>query len=129
MVHTRTAATILASLALLGAPASALAQANPFAPLPEGQSTPTEVVVAPPTNSDSGGLDDWQEVLIFTAGLVLLLGIGWAIATDARRKAPVKESEIGHIGETTKQNRSLKQKQRARAKAKAGRRQRKANRR
>ena len=129
----RTAATILASLALLGAPASAFAQANPFSPIPQAQTTPTEVVVAPPSNgSDSGGgLADWQEILIFVAGLILLLGIGWAIATDARRRAPVKDSELAHpgLGGPVKRNRSLKQKERARAKAKAGRRQRKSNRR
>src|SRR3954453_22930326 len=128
----RTAATVLASLALLGAPASAFAQANPFTPLPPGQSTPTEVVVPPPTNSnDNGGLATWQEILIFVAGLILLLGIGWAIASDARRRAPVKQSELAHpgLGGPVKRNRSLKQRQRARAKAKRGRQQRKSNRR
>src|SRR3954447_11953529 len=124
----RTAATVLASLALLAAPTSAFAQANPFSPLPQGQSTPTEVVVAPPTNSnDDGGLADWQEILIFAAGMILLLGIGWAIASDARRRAPVKDSELAHpgLGGPIKRNRSLKQKERDRAKAKAGRQQRK----
>src|SRR3954463_1855447 len=115
----------LATLALLGAPAAALGQANPFNPLPQGQTVPTEVVVAPPSNnSDSGGLATWQQVLIFGAGLVLLLGIGWAIASDARRRAPVKDSELAHpgLGGPVKRNRSLKQKERDRAKAKRGRR-------
>src|SRR3954454_98441 len=128
----RTAATVLASAALLGAPASAFAQANPFTPLPQAQSTPTEVVVPPPSNSsDSGGLADWQEILIFGAGLILLVGIGWAIASDARRRAPVKQSELAHPGVAgpVKRNRALKEKKRARAKAKAARRQRKSNRR
>src|SRR3954463_15360994 len=122
----------LATLALLGAPAAALGQANPFNPLPQGQTVPTEVVVAPPSNnSDSGGLATWQQVLIFGAGLVLLLGIGWAIASDARRRAPVKDSELAHpgLGGPVKRNRSVQQKQRDRAKAKRGRQQRKANRR
>ena len=129
----RTAATVLASLALLGAPASAFAQANPFTPLPQAQSTPTEVVVPPSNNSssDNGGLADWQEILIFVAGLILLVGIGWAIASDARRRAPVKQSELAHpgLGGPVKRNRSLKQKERDRAKAKRGRQQRKSNRR
>jgi hypothetical protein len=126
----RTTAAVLASLALLAAPSAALAQGSPFSPLPQGQTTPTEVVVAPTANDD-GGLATWQEVLIFGAGLILLLGIGWAIASDARRRAPVKDSELAHpgLGGAPKRNRSLKQKERARAKAKAGRRQRKANRR
>ena len=32
-------------------------------------------------------------------GVVLIIGIGYAIVTDARRNAPVKEGEEGHIGE------------------------------
>src|SRR3954469_3051008 len=116
----RTTATVLASLALLATPATVFAQANPFSPIPQAQTTPTEVVVAPPANSDDGGLETWQEVLIFGAGLVLLLGIGWAIASDARRRAPVKDSELAHpgFGDATKRNRSQKQRERARAKAK-----------
>src|SRR3954447_347766 len=124
-------ATVLATLALLGVPAAAFGQANPFTPLPQGQTTPTEVVVAPPTTSDGGGLKTWQQVLIFGAGLILLLGIGWAIASDARRRAPVKDSDLGHPGRggPVKRNRSLKQKERDRAKARLARQQRKRNRR
>lgn len=127
----RRTAALLATLALLAAPAAALGQANPFAPLPQGETTPTEVVVAPPSNSDNGGLKSWQQILIFGAGAILLFGIGWAIASDARRRAPVKDSELGHIGQSgaAKRNRSLKQQQRARAKAKAGRQQRRRTRR
>ena len=129
----RTPAKILATLALLAAPATVHAQANPFTPLPQAQSTPTEVVVPPSNNSssDNGGLADWQEILIFVAGLILLVGIGWAIASDARRRAPVKQSELAHpgLGGPAKRNRSLKQKERDRAKAKRGRQQRKSNRR
>src|SRR3954469_18335323 len=127
----RIAATALTSLALLAAPATVFAQANPFTPLPQAQTTPTEVVVPPSTNTDSGGLEEWQEILIFPAGLILLLGIGWAIAADAPRRAPVKDSELAHPGLSgpVKRNRSLKQKERDRAKAKRGRQQRKANRR
>jgi len=119
-------------LALLVAPTTVHAQANPFTPLPQAQSTPTEVVVPASNNSnDNSGLADWQEILIFVAGLILLVGIGWAIASDARRRAPVKDSELAHpgLGGPVKRNRSLKQKERDRAKAKRGRQQRKANRR
>ena len=127
----RTVAIVLATLAVFGVPAAALGQVNPFTPLPQGQTVPTEVVVAPSTNSDSGGLQTWQQALIFGAGLILLLGIGWAIASDARRRAPVKDSDLGHPGQSgpVKRNRSLKQKERDRAKARLARQQRKRNRR
>src|SRR4051794_16377685 len=96
----RSLAALLATTALLGAPAAALGQANPFTPLPQGQTVQTEVVVPPPANgSDNGGLQDWQQILIFGAGAILLFGIGLAIASDARRRAPVKDSELGHIGQ------------------------------
>jgi hypothetical protein len=126
----RTPATVLACLALLVAPAAAGAQ-SPFAPLPQGGTPPTDVTVAAPSpNSDTGGLKTWQEFLIFGAGLVLLLGIGYAIVSDARNRAPLTEGEAAHgLGGTEKRNRSSKQRERARAKAKVGRAQRKRNRR
>lgn len=123
-------ATFLSIVVLAALPAAATAQ-TPFTPLPPPSSTtatPT-VVVAPPnpnTSSGSGGLQTWQEFLIFGAGLVLLLGIGWAIASDARRRAPVKDSELAHpgMGAARRRNRSQRQKERERAKAMAGRKQR-----
>lgn len=123
----RTAALILVSLVALAGPAAA--QQSPFAPLPQGQpAEPPPVVVAPDSTDD--GLKTWQELLIFGAGLILLGGIAWAIVTDARRKAPVKESEMAHpgLGGPVKRNRSQKQRERARAKAKVARTQRKRNR-
>lgn len=124
----RTPATVLACLALLAAPAAAGAQ-SPFTPLPQGQTTPTDVTVAAPAaNSDSEGLKTWQEFLIFGAGLVLLLGIGYAIVSDARNRAPLTEGEAAHgLGSGERPNRSRKQRDRARAKAKVGRAQRKRN--
>lgn len=128
----RRPAALLAALVLLGAPAGvALGQVNPLGPLPPAPTSPQQtVVVAPNTNSnDGGGLKDWQELLIFAAGIILLSGIAYAIVSDARSKAPVKDSELGHPGVTQKANRSQKQRERARAKAKTGRQQRKRNRR
>lgn len=113
---------LLTLLAL--APAGATAQ---FSPLPPAQTTPT-VVVAPP-DPDDGGLQGWQQTLVFLAGGLLLAGIGWAIVRDARHRAPVKPGEEAHPGAgAPKANRSAKQRQRARAKARQARRQRRRNR-
>jgi hypothetical protein len=126
----RIAAPLLATLALLTAPALAPAQQNPFAPLPQAPQSGTPTVVVSNSTADSGGLATWQEILIFGAGLALLLGIAWAIVSDARSRAPVKDSELAHpgMGGPVRTNRSRKQKDRARAKAKVGRAQRKRNR-
>ena len=71
----------------------------------------------------------FEVALILGSGLVLLAGIAWAIVSDARSKAPVKDAEIGHPGAgPVRHNRSQKQRECARAKAKTGRRQRKRNR-
>jgi len=125
----RLAAPLLAVLAVLVVPTAARAQQSPFTPLPQAAQPTTPTVVAP-ARADSAGLATWQELLIFSAGLILLFGIGWAIVSDARVRAPVKDSELAHPGQggAVKQNRSRKQKERARAKAKVGRAQRKRNR-
>lgn len=125
----RTAATLLAALALLAGPAAALAQ-SPFDQLPQAPPSETPTVVQAPNPNDNGGdgLDTWQQILIFGAGVILLTGIAYAIVSDARSKAPVKGSEAGHPGVTVKRNRSQKQRERERAKAKSGRAQRKRNR-
>lgn len=125
----RFAAPLLATLAVIAGPTAAMAQQSPFAPLPQAAQPTTPTVVAPGGGNDPGGLATWQEFLIFGAGLILLFGIGWAIVSDARAKAPVKESELAHPGAGgVRQNRSRKQKERARAKAKVARTQRKRNR-
>lgn len=117
---------LLAVLVLIALPAAAGAQQSPFAPLPSAPTTDTPtVVVPPPQNDGGGGLQGWQQALIFGAGGVLLLGIGWAIVSDARSRAPVKDSELGHPGvPETRRNRSQRQRERERARAKAGRKQR-----
>lgn len=123
----RLLATVLASLAL---PAAALAQSSPFAPLPQSAPEPPPTVVVDRNANDGGGLAGWQEALILGSGLVLLVGIGYAIVADARSKAPVAEGELAHPGQPApKRNRSAKQRERARAKAKVGRAQRRRNRR
>lgn len=87
-------AVALCALALV-LPGSALAQA-PFAPLPSAPPAPPETVtVAPPRlGEDSDGLSGWQQALITAAGAALVIGIGVAIARDARRVAPTTAEEM-----------------------------------
>jgi hypothetical protein len=120
-------AVVLATLALAAAPAAAVAQ-SPFQALPPAQTTP-DVTVAPSSDGGGGGLATWQEVLMFGAGLILIGGIGWAIVSDARNRAPVSDAELAHpgMGGSTPR-RSPQAKQRARQKAKAARKQRRRTR-
>ena len=119
-------AAALATLLVALAPAAARAQFSPLPPA-QGQTQPTVVV---PQNSDngSGGLKGWQQILIFAAGGILLVGIGWAIVSDARSRAPVREGETHRLGGRGNPRRSEREKQRARARAKAARAQRKKHR-
>src|SRR5689334_15356177 len=110
----RSAAAVLTFLALLGTPAGALAQDNPLGPLPTPAPEPPSTVVVAPNNDDNDGLKGWQQALILASGLILLGGIAWAIVSDARNKAPVKDSELAHpgLGGPVKHNRSQKQRDR-----------------
>jgi hypothetical protein len=123
-------ALLLAALVLLAVPSIVVAQGNPIGPLPTPAPAPPETVVVAPGNDGGDGLETWQEILIFGAGFILLLGIAWAIISDARTAAPVTENEMAHPGldGPVKRNRSQKQRERARAKAKVARAQRKRNR-
>ncbi|MFL5845237.1 MAG: hypothetical protein ACJ762_11125 [Solirubrobacteraceae bacterium] len=126
----RIAARILVALALLGGPAAALGQDNPLGPLPTPAPTTPDTVVVNAPAADDGGLEGWQKALIFGSGFVLLGGIAWAIVSDARHRAPVKDGELAHPGldGPIKSNRSQKQRERDRAKAKVAKAQRKRNR-
>jgi hypothetical protein len=117
-------------LCVLAPPVAALAQ-SPFSPLPPAQTTtqaPTTTSNSSTSNGDSGGLQSWQEVLMFLGGVALIVGIGYAIVTDARRNAPVKEGEDSHIGEVTKPLPKARTKPVRRQKARAARASRKRNR-
>jgi hypothetical protein len=90
------AVTLLFCLLVLAVPAAAVAQQSPFAPLPPAQTSAPEPATTPSsTSSDGGGLKGWQEILIFVAGGVLLLGIAWAIVSDARQAAPTGDATEG----------------------------------
>ena len=114
----------------LAAPAAAVAQ-SPFAPLPPAQPDQSQVQTTPVSNSstvDNGGLTRFQEVLIFLGGVALIGGIGFAILSDARRRAPVRQDEL--VSATPGQgSHKHVNKDRQRKKAKAARAARKRNKR
>jgi hypothetical protein len=121
---------IAALLWVLALPAAASAQ-NPFGPLPQAQQptqTATTNTGSSTSTSDNGGLKTWQEILLFMGGVILIVGIGYAIVTDARRNAPVKEGEEGHIGQAAKFLPKARTKPVRRAKARQARAARKRNR-
>lgn len=75
---------VLAALLLL--PAGAVAQSAPFQPLPAAPpDTPIPTQTAP---KDDSGISGTGEVLIIGLGLLFVVGVGVAIALDARRSAP-----------------------------------------
>jgi hypothetical protein len=121
---------VAAAVCLFALPAGAWAQSSPFAPLPQPQQQqPTTTTASTPTvDSGGGGLKSWQEILIFMGGIILIGGIGYGIVMDARRSAPVKEGEEGHIGEPTKALPKARTKPVRRAKARQARAARKRNR-
>lgn len=87
----RTALAALLAAALL-APAAAVAQ-TPFQPLPAAppqQTTPA----APAQGTGDDGITPLQQGLLIFAGIALVLGIGIAIARDARRNAPAERPPI-----------------------------------
>ena len=127
----RILALVLLSLSLL-APAAAVAQQNPFSPLPPAQQETTQTVQnTSRTTADNGGLKGWQQTLIVLAGIFLLIGIGYAIVADARSKAPVADRAHGAEADHRRPGSRLdpaRRKEQARAKARRSRQQRKKNR-
>lgn len=74
--------------------------ANPFVPLPQAapDTSTLQTATSTTTSTTDDGLERWQEILIFLAGVALLAGIGFAIVGDAKKVAPVTEGELegGH---------------------------------
>jgi hypothetical protein len=130
-VRLRPLLAVGALVLVLAAAAPAPAQQAPTLGAPE--TTPTQTAAPPETgtNAGNGGLKTWQEILIFGAGLVLLLGIGFAIVGDARDRAARlgrgrRRAETADPGVPHKHRQQSKQ--RARARARAAKAQRRKNR-
>ncbi|HSD76156.1 MAG TPA: hypothetical protein VLA98_02080 [Solirubrobacteraceae bacterium] len=123
--------TALAVALALVLPAGAVAQQAPSLGAPE--TTQAAPVVTTSSSAADRGLETWQELLIFGAGIALLVGIGWAIVGDARQRAPVDdrrhhgELEAAGAGGVPPHERR-RRKERARAKGRAARQARRRNR-
>jgi hypothetical protein len=127
--------TILLALLALLAPAGALAQDNPFGPIPPAppqQTAPPEgEETESPFADQDEGLSDRQQLLIVLAGGIFVVGIAWFILRDANRTAPVEHHRTAEEGGTASKGTRPPKKQRvsqSRAKAKQARQARKRNR-
>lgn len=122
---------VLTCLALAAAgPGVAAAQSNPFGGLPPAQQdTSTLQTTTSASSGQSGGLERWQEILMFLAGVALIAGIGFAIVGDARKTAPVTEDELAGAHKSSAAGaRKSHGKAKARKKAKAAKAARRHNR-
>jgi hypothetical protein len=122
--------TLLICLLALAAPVAAHAQSSPFTPLPPAQTqAPAPPPVTTAATSGDGGLKGWQTTLIVLAGGILLLGIAWAIVSDARSAAPAGDDSEAQLAARSQREEDLKRrKARNRAAAKRSRAARKRNR-
>jgi hypothetical protein len=128
----RRSTLLICLLAALAGPVAAHAQDSPFAPLPPAQTQAPDPAPAPaPSTSanDDGGLAGWQTVLIVLGGGILLLGIAWAIVSDARSVAPtIDNTEEREEARQRKEADLKRRKQKNRQAAKRSRASRKRNR-
>jgi hypothetical protein len=129
-------AALLTLVALLVPASTAVAQSNPFGPLP--QPNPTVAPTPTPANTSTSANQDTGTRTLYLIGAVLLVafvGIGMWIARDARRSIPEHERQRGrHMiaepapGEPRERRRDPKAKARARQRTRAQRKARKHNR-
>lgn len=121
---------LICLLAALATPIAAHAQ-TPFSPLPPAVTQPQQQQQQTTTaaNTDNGGLDAWQQILLVAGGGILLLGIAWAIVSDARSAAPVEDpTEELEAARLRKETDYRRRKERNRAATKRQRAARKRNR-
>lgn len=123
--------TLLICLVACAVPVAAHAQSSPFQPLPQAapQQTTTPTATTSTSSTDNGGLAGWQQVLIFAGGGILLLGIAWAIVSDARSHAPVEDiTDVQEAARVRKEEDVKRRKAKNRAAGKRSRAARKRNR-
>jgi hypothetical protein len=129
-------AVLLTLAALLVPAATAVAQSNPFGPLPVSPSTPAPTAT-PDTSSSTASQDTGTRTLyiIGAALLVSFVAIGIWIARDARRSIPQHDHHRGRHamaepapGEPRERRRDPKAKARARQKTRSQRQARRHNR-
>jgi hypothetical protein len=130
--------SLLAAVLLgTGAAPAAAQSGDPFEPLPSAPAEPP--VVVPTASDDDEGLQSWQQTLLIAGGTLLVLGIGVAIARDARRHAPDDSRGPGRAAEgfaggpgagadPGRRNIAARDRRRARARARTARASRKKNR-
>jgi len=105
---------------------AAVGAGSSFSELTEAQQTSTTAVAtAATTEGSSSGNSTGVIVIALIAAVILLMVIAFVIIRDARRRAPVSETEL--TGGTSARDQAARLRAR-RAKAKAARRQRKRNR-
>ena len=117
---------VLVALAL-AAPATAVAQENPFGPLPPAQPSPAPTAPPDTSDEDSGGTGRNTLYLIGAALLVAFLAIGWWISRDARRFTP-RGTDRQALREEGPHRHGRQAKAKARARTKAQRAARRRNR-
>jgi len=120
-----TVTILVLSLLAIGTSVAAAQQAPSL-----GAPEPSETAPPPVTTTTAdGGLDPWQQVLIFAAGIVLLGGIAFAILGDARQRTRgTSAASDPPPPEGVTHQHKQRAKRQARTKAKAARAQRRRNR-
>lgn len=122
-------ALLAALLSALLLPAGAAAQSSPFQPLPQAPVETQPPATTAPGSASNGGISGLQQTLLILAGVVFVVGIGFAIARDARAQAPVTDRELRRAEEgSTPEHERPRADPKAKAAAKRARQARKRNR-
>ncbi len=120
---------LLTTMLALAAATPAVAQQNPFGPLPDA-ATPTPAPVKAPSSSSSD--NNTSRITLFVIGGALVLGfgvMGWFIMRDARSSIPEEDlAAMSRLREQGPHAHKRQAKAKARAKGRAQKNARKSNR-